>query len=219
MHTQPFKSFTLACPPPTRQDLHMRSLAPLLLCAGLLAPCQAEAHRFEHAKALRLGVKADRLYLSVSYDVNPGQDTLRTRALFDRDSDGKLNDREQALLMGSLEKMCWLWLDISVNGQALKWTRKERAGHRLKRPTTDGGGLGLSLLYEVALPTGTGFTITILDRDKDKTKHVPMQVDFGPGVIVEAASQGEWQGPVRQIRGIALGKMRPLTLRLRRPAP
>lgn len=183
-----------------------------------IASSPAEAHRFEHAKVLRLGVKSDRLYLSVSYDVNPGQDSLRTRALFDRNSDGKLDDREQELLMGSLEKMCWLWLKTAVDGQKLKWTRKERAGHRLNRPTSDGGGLGLSLLYEVALPEGPSFTIEFNDRDKDKTKHVPMQVDFGPGLLLESATQGEWQGTARQLRSIALGRTRPLVLVLGRTA-
>lgn len=197
-----------------------RTITALALTAGLLAAPTLEAHRFEHPKVLRLGIQGRRLLLAITYDVNPGQEALRTRGLFDRDVDGALDASERARLMDALEKTCWLWLKAEVDGAAVTWTRRERSGHRLDRAATDDTGLGLSLVYEAPLPAAGALTVQLSDRDRDAEKHVPLQVDLARAWRVVQASQGEWHPKGRQLSRVVLNAQRPLTLRLQaRAAP
>lgn len=174
----------------------------------------AFAHTYEHPKILRLGIQANRVLLAVTYDVNPGQDALRTRGLFDRDSDGALSAPEQARLLDALEKTCWLWLQVRVGEKKLTWTRRERVGHRLDRAATDDSGLGLALLYEAALPPRGAMILTVEDRDRDRAKHVPLQMDLDPAWRLTQAEQGEWFAQARQLSRVTLSADRPLTLHL-----
>lgn len=188
----------------------------LLLLAG-----PAGAHTFEHPKTLRLGVREDRMFLAVNFDVNPGQEALRTRALFDRDADGALSPDEQTVLVAALERMAWLWLKTTVDGAKVAWTLREKAPSRVDRPADDDQTLGVALLYEVKIPK-EGFELTLEDRERDAGKHVPLEVDLGPGWSVALASQGELHPEARQVRGVQLGVGRSVILRLRRnksPAP
>jgi len=184
------------------------------LLAGLLAAPTLEAHRFEHPKVLRLGIQDHRLLLAITYDVNPGQQALRTRGLFDRDVDGALDPEEQARLMDALEKTCWLWLKAEVGAETVTWTRRERSGHRLDRPASDESGLGLSLVYEAPLPAQRTLAIQLTDRDRDAGKHVPLHVDLAGNWRVVQANQGEWHAKGRQLRRVVLNGQRPLSLRL-----
>lgn len=193
-------------------------VAAMLTCA--LPGGTALAHRFAHPKSLRLGVRDGRLLLAISFDVNPGRDALRTRALFDRDSDGRLEEAEQAKLRATLENQARLWLKTRLGTDPVDWRRREATGHRLDRPVSDDGTLGLSLLYEAPIGARDEISLTIEDKDRDASKHVPLTVDVGPGWRIERASQGEWHRAPRQLSRVALAKGRPLVLVLSRvPAP
>ncbi|MCA9548909.1 MAG: hypothetical protein KC933_02670 [Myxococcales bacterium] len=187
----------------------------LWLVGALLWAIPARAHTFEHPKTLRLGVRGDRMFLAVNFDVNPGQEALRTRALFDRDSDGALSQPEQTLLEGALERMARLWLKARVDGAEVQWTRRELVPNRLDRPADDDQTLGLALLYEAPVPP-QGFELVLEDRDRDAAKHVPLEVDLGEGWSVVLASQGELWPEARQVRGVQLKAGRQLILRLKR---
>lgn len=189
-----------------------RALVPITLTLfGLAAP--AAAHRFEHAKSLRLGVREDgRLVLAMAYDVNPGREARRTRAMFDRNADGALDEAERTRLLEAMEKICWSWLEIRQGERPVKWRQRDRAGHRLDRPTRDDSTLGVSLVYEAEGARAGAVRITIRDRDKDLAKHVPLVVDLAPGWHVKLASQGEWHPDARQIGGVALRPDQPLEL-------
>lgn len=186
-----------------------RLLAALLLLA---APQVAGAHRFEHPKSLRLGVKGDRLVLAIAYDVNPGRDAARARALFDRDADGALDPKEQALLLDGLEQRARHFLEVELDGAAVDWKAEARTGHRLDRPAADDTTLGAALVYSAALPGGAAHRVTIRDRDRDAARHVPLVVDLAEGWRIIRASQGEWHPEVRRLRGAILRRDRPLEL-------
>lgn len=195
------------------------TIGALLVASALLTSAAAHAHRFEHPKTLRLGVREGRLLLAITYDVNPGREAQRARSLFDRDADGALDPREQAMVIDALERTCRLWLRVEVDGEAVTWTPRERRGHRLDRPADDDTTLGVALLYEAKLPDADEVRLTIRDRDKDVAKHVPLTVDLGPGWRIELASQGEWHPEARQLGLVTLGLERPLALVLRRSSP
>ena len=182
--------------------------------AMLCIATEGFAHVFEHPKTLRLGIRGQRAYLSVSYDVDPGQDARRTRALFDRDTDGRLDPEERQRLEKGLERRARVWLRTERDGEPLDWTIKERKPHRFDRPTDDATTLGLALLYEAELPKAP-LTLTIHDRERDKAKHVPLIVDLGPKWVVDFASQGELSADGARLSRVRLADGRPLVLRLR----
>lgn len=177
------------------------------------------AHQFTHPKTLRLGVRPDRLVLQIQYDVSPGRDARRTRALFDRDSDGALDAGERARLVSYFEDLCRTWLRVELNGAPVAWKRRGASPHRLDRPVEDDTTLGVALLYEAAIPAGEPIHLLVRDRTRDRDRHVPLVVDLAPGLRVRWASQGELHPGAGRIRRVSLSEGRPLELRLSRRAP
>ncbi len=177
---------------------------------------EAESHQFEHPKILRVGVQRDKLIVSVTYDVNPGDESRSVRSLFDRDANGKLDDDEQKAIARFLEETAMLWLQISIDGAPVKLDKVSTVPNRLNAPRESSDSLGIAILYEAALPAKDALTIAIADRDKDRGKHVPLTVDLAPDWEVVLASQGELFPKVRQIQRIGLRADVPLELRLRR---
>ncbi len=186
-----------------------------LLLGMLIFALPAHAHRFVHPKSLRVGVHADRLLLSITYDVSPGREARQTRAVFDRDSDGQLDAQEQRKLLHYLEQLATRWLEVSIDGrpQALKRTNVQ--GHQLNLPSSAHQTLGASMLLSAPLPPGS-LKLTIKDRDKDKKSHVPAVVDLAPQWQVWMSSQGELHPSARRLRRIRLAPGRALVLHLRR---
>lgn len=183
------------------------------LFLAMTSSSAAWAHRFEHPKVIRLGLRADRIVLAVTLDVNPGGEALRTRGLFDRDADGRLDDEEQARLAAYLVKTATLWLKVTIDGAPLDLTRAKVTWHRLDQPADDTTTLGIAMLVEAERATGP-LSIVLEDRDKDREAHVPVVVDLAPQDRVRLASQGEWDSTARRIDGVRLAKDRPLVLQL-----
>lgn len=183
----------------------------------------AEAHVFEHPKILRVGLQADRLLVSVTYDLNPGRQSLEARGLFDRNQDGTLDPEEQVKLAKFLEDSAMLFLKVKIGGQATRLERLEASPRQLDRPTGSSESLGISLLYAAPLPQGGG-VVEIEDRDRDKQKHVPVVVDLAPTWRVTLASQGELSNTTHQLQRVMLSAGAPLRLQVERredspPAP
>jgi hypothetical protein len=185
-------------------------LVVLLVFGGVTV---ALAHRFEHPKVLRIGVQAERLVIAWNFDVNPGPDALRTRGLFDRDADGRLDDGERKKLEKYLLDTTLLFLRIRIDGAAVDLTGARVEAHRMDRPAADDSTLGISALVTVPRPAGA-FELVVEDRDKDATKHVPVVVDLAVAEPVALASQGELDPAARRIHGIRLERGRPFVLRL-----
>jgi hypothetical protein len=176
----------------------------------------AEAHQFEHPKILRVGVQRDKLVVSVTYDVNPGDESRSVRSLFDRDANGKLDDEEQKAIARFLEETAMLWLQISIDGAPVKLEKVSASPNRLNAPRESSDSLGIAILFQAALPAKDALAIAIVDRDKDRQKHVPLTVDLAADWEVMFASQGELYPKARQIQRIGLRAEVPLELRLRR---
>ncbi len=173
----------------------------------------ALAHRFAHPKVLRLGVQPARLVIAWSYDVNPGPDALRTRGLFDRDADGRLDAAERQKLQKYLLDTTLLFLRVRIDGAPVDLTGAQVEAHRMDRPADDDSTLGISALVTVPRPPGA-FELVVEDRDKDATKHVPVVVDLAVAEPVALASQGELDPAARRIHGVRLERGRPFVLRL-----
>lgn len=183
----------------------------------LLAAARAEAHKFLDPKHLRLGLDEDRLLVSVTYDLEAGDDAKLLRSLFDRDADRRLDDREREKLLDYLEQTALLWLVIEVNGQKQKLERLERRGVRLDLPADAAQNLGLAALYAVPLPEKAArLELHVTDRDKDAAKDVPVIVDLGDGDRVAFSSQGELHPRLRQIHRIRLQPGMDLRLEIER---
>ncbi|MBK6684564.1 MAG: hypothetical protein IPG45_08820 [Deltaproteobacteria bacterium] len=183
----------------------------------------AEAHVFEHPKILRVGLQPDRLLVSVTYDLNPGRQSLEARGLFDRNQDGTLDPEEQVKLAKFLEDSAMLFLKVKIGGQAVRLERLEASPHQLDRPSGSSESLGISLLYAAPLPPEGG-VLELEDRDRDKQKHVPVVVDLAPTWRVALASQGELSNATHQIQRVMLSAGSPLRLQVERrenspPAP
>lgn len=177
----------------------------------------AEAHVFEHPKILRVGLQADRLLVSVTYDLNPGRQSLEARGLFDRNQDGTLDPEEQAKLAKFLEDSAMLFLKVKIGGQAIRLERLEASPHQLDRPSGSSESLGINLLYSAPLPAD-GVELELEDRDRDKQKHVPVVVDLAPTWRVTLASQGELSNATHQIQRVMLAAGAPLRLQVERRA-
>lgn len=194
----------------------LASPALMLSLASLTAPFEAQAHQFQHPKILRLGVKRDRLILSLSYDINPGEDSKRMRSLFDRDANGALDDAEQQRLARYLEETATLWMKMTIDGEAAKLERVQVVPNRLVAPGESTDSLGIAILYEIPLPKSATVAIELFDRDKDRMRHVPLTIDLGADWRVAFSSQGELYPKSRQIQRVLLKEDAPLLLRLRR---
>jgi hypothetical protein len=181
-----------------------------------LAPATSLAHRFQHPKLLRLGVKEGRLLLAVTYDLDPGTSSARTRALFDRDASGALEQEEREKLSRYLEATARLWLQLEVDGRPVSAERLDAALSGADRPVSASDSLGLALLYAYPLPAGREVQVRLRDRDRDERRHVPVEVDVGPGWAVAFASQGELFPDTRTLSRIRLDRTRELRLVLRR---
>lgn len=191
----------------------LRRVRRALAIVLLLVPAVASAHRFEHPKVIRIGVQPERIVVAFSYDVNPGVEALRTRALFDRDSNGQLDEDERKRLQKYLVDTALLWMRVRVQDRPIDLRTSTVTPNRLDRPADDSTTLGISALLTVPRPAGP-LEIVVEDRDKDAKKHVPVIVDFGRDEGVALASQGELDPEARQLRGVRLEPGRTLVLRL-----
>jgi hypothetical protein len=192
-------------------------LGRLASIAAIALLCRsADAHQFEHPKTLRMGIKRDRLLVSVAYDVNPGEESKRTRSVFDRDGDGQLDPAEQDRLAHYLEETATLWMRVLVDDRPCKLDKVEMSPNRLNAPRDSTDSLGISILYSAPLPEADRVRIEVIDRDKDKAKHVPLIVDLSPDWDVVLATQGELHPAARQLSRIALGQDASVVLLLRR---
>lgn len=173
------------------------------------------AHQFEHPKILRVGVQDGIVLLAITYDLNPGRESARARALFDRDTNGTLDEAERAKLEQYLVKTATLWLELDVQGTRVSTNTATVSRTRFDRPAGDTSSIGVSALLRVPAP-GEKLEIRVADRVKDKRKHVPVVVDLAGPYRVRLSTQGELDPDARQIRGIRLEHGRDLRLHLRR---
>lgn len=183
------------------------------------ASVEAQAHEFEHPKAVQIGVRPSSLVVAVSYDVNPGNEARMLRALFDRDADGRLGADEEKLLSQYLERTAMLFFDMKIQSETAQMVRREATSDRTGLPVDANSSMGIRLLYTVDLPepdTVRQLRIEISDRDKDGTKHVPLMLDVAPEWNVALASQGEFHPSTRQIARVRLNSKAGLTLEIRR---
>lgn len=189
-----------------------------VLCS-LWAAVPASAHKFEHPKILRLGVTDGELLLSVSYDVNPGDEARQLRGVFDRDGDGNLSAPEQAQVLDYLERTALLWLRLQVGGRPAELSKKQAQGSHVDAKVSSTDSVGISLLYQVAIPPAAPrLELELSDRDKDAAKVVPLTADLGPSWTVELATQGEWQPRLRSLERVFLTPKEGLRLVLLRHA-
>jgi hypothetical protein len=172
------------------------------------------AHQFTHPKVIRLGVKEDRLLIAVNYDVNPGQDSMQLRGLFDRDADGSLSSEEQDKLTAYLEQMAMLYFDLRIDGAKVKPERISSVPFRIDAPAASPLSLGVALLYSTPLPARGTCDLSVADQTKSRDAHVPVVVDLTEGWEVMFASQGELFRSPFAIHRVRLDRGRPLDLSL-----
>ena len=183
----------------------------------VLAAAPVAAHRFEHPKTIQARVQGEALEIVMLYDLDPGRDSQMARALFDRDDDGALSDGEQAALVRYLEQTALLFFELEIDGHTVTATRGARVPHRADRPVASSKSLGLRLHLHAPV-AGAAVRIRLRDRDKDRARHVPVQLDLGPGWVLAFASQGEWVPSLHRLQGARLASGRDLQLTLRREA-
>lgn len=211
-----------AAPRPERRRITRASARVAGIIAGIVAaglPARpVDAHQLDHPKVLRLGVRRERLILSVTFDTNPGQESARVRATFDRDASGALDGAEAERLERFLLDSALLFLAVRVDGAPVDLERLELVRTGFEEPVGSARSLGFAALLGWAgaeLAPGQAREVVVADRDKDRTRHVPLVVDVGAGLEVAFASQGELDPHLRQLRRIMLREGAPLVLRLR----
>lgn len=184
---------------------------------GVAAP--AAGHQFAHPKVLRLGVRADRLLLQVTFDLDPGATSRTVREVFDRDASGRLDDVERAKAERFLVESAMLFLKLEIDGRAVAPELLEVVPSNLDRPVGSTETVGVAAVLEAtfaAPPPGGRVVIALADRDRDRAKHVPAVVDLAEGWDVAFASQGELHPGPRRIERVLLSDGAPLALTLER---
>ena len=91
--------------------------------AIVLAAGAALAHELPHPKRDLLLVEPERVRLIVVHELNPGDDSVAARALFDRDSDGRLSPAEQDLIKGFLTRVAEEGVELFLDGEKLPLLR------------------------------------------------------------------------------------------------
>jgi hypothetical protein len=194
----------------------MRACAFAVLLAALLSVKPAWAHRFAHPKLLRLGIAKEQIVLSLTFDVNPGEESRFLRRLFDKDSNGKLDEAEQAALLRYLEETATLFLKLRIGGKAVPLVAAERNGSRLGLPRESSDTLGVALLFRAAIPASPELLeLEVEDRMADAKTDVPLVVDLDPAAVVAFASQGELHPREHQLQRVRLAQDWPFVLRVR----
>lgn len=204
--------------------LHLVIILGLSLSPVGLEP--AVAHRFEHPRQLRIGLDADRILVSMVFDLDPGEPSRTARQLFDRNTDGQIDEDERALLERWMERTALRFFEVSATGpdaapKVFTFETLRREGHKSDRPSSATETLGLSLLLSAPLPEATSeLWLQVKDQEPDQRKHVPLLLDLAPGWALRASSQGEWHPATRQLRRVSLSAGRPLCLHISRgPLP
>lgn len=198
----------------------MRKQHALYLGAALLSwTSLVYGHRFEHPRQIRLGMKRDRVVVSMIYDLNPGEPSRTARQLFDRNTDGVIDEGERALLESWMERTALRFFSVSLSrpdgaSEQIGFETLRREGHRTTLPSSATETVGLSLLLSAPLPSGPGpFELRVEDYEADQRTHVPLVLDLEPGLSLDFSSQGEWHPATRQLQRVELSKDRPLRLR------
>jgi hypothetical protein len=161
-----------------------------------------------------VGVTSHRIVLSVTYDVNPGDDARQLRSLFDKDSNGTLDPPERELLLRYLEQTATLFLKVELGGAPVNLVPTERIGYRLELPRDSTETLGISLVYLLDETAKDPIALRIDDRNADAKIDVPVVVDLEPGLRVAFANQGELHPREGQIHRVRLHRDLPLILRV-----
>lgn len=176
----------------------------------------AFAHQLSHPKTLRIGLMADRLAVSVVFDISPGGDAQQARRLFDANGDKVLDAQERARLVVFLEQTATLFLVVRVEGRPIPLRTVESVSHRADLPTDATEMLGVSMLLVGDLPSTPTLRLEIEDRNADASKDVPVVVDVALDLEVLLAAPGELWRKSREIQRIQLDSTRKLRLTVRR---
>jgi len=186
---------------------------------GMLLSSVSDAHRLKYPKTLSVDFRDKKCLFTLTYNVNPGQDASLLRALFDRNSNGKLEGEEQERLTEYLERTAVMFLRVRINGELARLIQLESSMHRASSNVAASKAMGLQIRFSAEIPTlkeGGTLSLSISDRDKDDQKHVPTVVDVGKMWSVILSSQGEFHTAIRQISNIKLKLDQSLELKMRR---
>ena len=99
---------------------------------------------------------------TVTYTVNPGQEASLLRALYDRNSDGRLDGEEQERLTEYLEKTAVMFLRVTIDGDLARLVRLDSTMQRADFRVAASEAMGMQLRFSTPLPKldkGKTFTL------------------------------------------------------------
>ena len=161
----------------------MRRIVALLVALSPFVPSAAVAHRFEHPRHMRVTVARSHIGLRLSFRMDAGGPSLRTRAAFDRDTDGRLTGREQPALQAFLLSKALKGLTIRRDGRLMSFVPSRVTVINGDRDANDGRPLQIIAYFRWPFstdPKGTEVRLG-LRSDATRRKHVPVFVDGGQG--------------------------------------
>ena len=205
--------------------MRQRNLLWLAVLAGLLMSTvqTAHAHRNKYPKLLTVELRDASALVTVSYTISSGKEATLLRALYDRDSNGRLDGEEQERLTEYIERTAVMFLRMNINGELTRLVQRESNMQRLDSRADSRNAFRVQMRFALTVPKlkrGETFKLSITDRDKDALRQVPTVIDVGQSWSIVMASQGEYHPTTRQILDVQLAEDRNLELVIRRgPRP
>lgn len=184
----------------------------------LLAALPAAAHNLPHPKRDLLVVAADRATVFVSLELNPGDDSAEARALFDRDSDGRLSPAEQEMLVGFLARVAEQGVALSEGERPVALSRAAVRGIGLDREVADSAIVGVEVeLRSPLAPLGAFRDLRFQDQTRGGKSHVLVEVRVAEGLTLARPNQGELSPDGRALQNAMVSREAHLEVRVRGP--
>jgi len=173
----------------------------------------ASAHEGLHAESLRGLLKADALYLIVSWDKAGGDQARLTRQRADSNRDGHLDKAERQAFLKGLEQSALQRLRVVLDGANLTpWVRRSD-GSGLWGPTSLTGPISASFQLRFDFVSGGGHELKMSMEPTGIADHVPTVLQLDPGMLLKASNGRLVQRAKRPALEALLGKKRVLVLR------
>lgn len=209
----------------------------MLALVLLLAAAPLLAHTFAHPKRLLLSLDAAQVAVVIDLEFSPGPQAQGLRAAYDQDHDGRLDAREQGLLLRYLAQRAALETRVEVDERVAWWQRPfverwlplalapqgEPRGERLDDRADSSALLAVQVRLAAPWPAASGRRrVRLSDASAGADGHVPVRVACA-GCEILAASAGTFAHDPRgdQVLGAEASAGRPLRVEvaLRPPEP
>lgn len=188
---------------------------PVLALLGIAA----HAHKLDHPKRDLLLLQASEARVVVTLELDPGDPSVGAKAIFDRDSDGRLSPAEQDTLASFLARTAEEGVALSIAGERVPLSRTRVRPLGLDREVQDSAIVGVEVELVAALGAlDSHRDLRFEDRTRDGKSHVLVEVRAADGLTLARPSQGVLAPDGRALTEVMVTAEVPLEVRLRGPS-